>query len=641
MRLRRLAILAVAFTTALLSTLSFAQSAPPSGDTYSYSALPKVNNGSQVLLVVQSGANTYIQFNLSTVPTGATVSKATLRLFVDAVATNGSFNVYPVTSSWNEGTLTWNAAPTLGASIAGPISVTSSTMNQFVLINVTSLVQGWASGSTVNNGLALELVGTTGSFSFDSKESFLTAHQPELEIEIAGPAGATGPQGPQGPIGLTGPAGTTGAIGPIGPIGATGAKGATGNTGATGPVGPTGNNGATGPAGPTGNTGATGATGATGQQGPIGQIGPIGLTGATGATGAQGLMGLTGAQGPTGANGTNGINGAGFNFTGAFSNSTSYKVDDVTTYSGSTYVATLANQSAGTPDTNPTDWTLMAQAGAAGATGSIGPAGATGAQGPQGNTGTQGSQGPIGNTGNTGPQGPIGNTGATGATGATGLMGLTGLQGPAGTNGTNGTNGSGFNFRNAFDNSATYAAYDVVTYNGSSYDATAAITPGGGTPDTNPNWMLMAEAGTAGANGAVGPQGNTGNTGAQGIQGPQGPIGNTGATGATGLTGPAGTTGATGSQGLMGLTGLQGPAGTNGTDGTNGTNGTGFNFRNAFDNSATYSTYDVVTYNGATYDATTAISPGGGTPDTNPNWSLMAQAGAAGATGAVGPAGAT
>ena len=77
MQLRRLVILAAALAMTLLSNFSFAQSAPPSGDTYTYNALPKTANGSQVLLVVQSGCNAYIQFNLATVPTGATVSKAT------------------------------------------------------------------------------------------------------------------------------------------------------------------------------------------------------------------------------------------------------------------------------------------------------------------------------------------------------------------------------------------------------------------------------------------------------------------------------------------------------------------------------------------------------------------------------------
>jgi hypothetical protein len=281
----------------LLSVAALAQSAPPAGDTYTYSALPTQNNGSQVLLAVQSGSNTYIQFNLGTLPTGATVSKATLRLFVDAVVKNGSFNVYPVTSSWTEATLTWNTAPKLGAQVAGPISVTTASMDQFVLIDVTTAVQGWLSGATVNDGLALELVGTTGSFSFDSKESFLTAHQPELEIEVTAPAGATGPQGPTGPTGATG---ATGATGPTGPTGKTGLTGATGNTG---PAGATGPQGQIGPAGPTGATGPTGKTGLTGATGSTGPAGPTGATGATGKTGLTGATGNTGPAGPTGNTG--------------------------------------------------------------------------------------------------------------------------------------------------------------------------------------------------------------------------------------------------------------------------------------------------------------------------------------------------
>ncbi|HEV2348981.1 MAG TPA: kelch repeat-containing protein [Terriglobia bacterium] len=121
---------------------------------------------------------------------------------------------------------------------------------------------------------------------------------------------------------------------------------------------------------------------------------------------------------------------------------------------------------------------LTGPAGAAGPQGPIGLTGATGPQGQIGLTGATGPQGPIGLTGPSGPQGPIGFTGATGATGA---------QGPAGTN------GAGFNFRSAFDPSATYAVNDVTTYNGSAYVATAANSgPSDATPDVNPDWTLMA-----------------------------------------------------------------------------------------------------------------------------------------------------
>ena len=61
-----------------------AQQAPPSADTFALSASPKTNYGPSPLLAVTNGATAFMQFNLSGVPANATVSKATLRLYVDA-----------------------------------------------------------------------------------------------------------------------------------------------------------------------------------------------------------------------------------------------------------------------------------------------------------------------------------------------------------------------------------------------------------------------------------------------------------------------------------------------------------------------------------------------------------------------------
>src|SRR5450631_3307456 len=376
----------------LFSISTLAQQAPPSADTFASSATPTTNYGSSIILVVASGNNTYLKFNLSGVPAGPSVSKATLRLFVDAVVTGGQFDVYnlPSTPSWSESTLKYNTPPpALGASATGghPITVSTSSFNTFVLIDITSTVQGWLTNPSSNNGVALALVGSTGWFSFDSKESFLTAHQPELEIVLNGPAGV---QGPQGPTGATGHAGSAGA------------------------------NGAQGP------QGSTGAAGANGAQGPQG------LTGAKGDTGSAGTMGPIGLVGPQGPAGTNGTNGAGFTFRNAFSSSTAYATNDVVTFNGSTYVAIEANgPSNSNPDVNPA-WTLMAQQGSTGAAGPAGSAGATGPQGPQGLIGTAGPvgpQGPAGSAGTNGAQGP------QGFTGPQGLQGATGPQGPAGSAG--------------------------------------------------------------------------------------------------------------------------------------------------------------------------------------------------------------
>ena len=320
----------------MLFSLSLFAQAPPSADTFVSSSTPKTNYGPGITLVVGSGSTSYLQFNLSGIPAGATVSKATLRLYVDAVVKGGSFDVYQVNNNWGENTLTYSTpAPLLGASVTGghPISISSASWNQFLLIDVTSLVQGWVNGSIANNGLALALTnGSSGYFSFDSKESLLTGNGPELEIGLSGTPGAQGPPGPQGPAG------------------------------------------------------AQGTQGATGPQGPQGQIGPAGPQGATGAQGLQGPPGVDGAQGPQGPQGAA---GQGFNFRAAFDNTASYAAYDVVSFNGSTYNAKAAtNPGDPAPDVNP-NWSVMAQQGAAG------PAGAAGPQGPLGPVGPVGPPGPI------------------------------------------------------------------------------------------------------------------------------------------------------------------------------------------------------------------------------------------------------
>jgi len=174
---------------------------------------------------------------------------------------------------------------------------------------------------------------------------------------------------------------------------------------------------------------------------------------------------------------------------------------------------------------------------------SAGAPGQQGIQGIQGNAGPQGIAGPTGATGAMGAPGQAGPQGPTGLQGIPGMMGATGQPGPQGDPGPQGSAGQGFNFRAAFDPSATYAPYDVVAFSGSSYAAKAAANPGDPAPDVNPNWSLMAQQGATGPPGAIGPQG------------PPGPVGSPGATGPAGQQGSAGTTGPAGPQGSPGMMG--------------------------------------------------------------------------------------
>jgi hypothetical protein len=173
----------------------------------------------------------------------------------------------------------------------------------------------------------------------------------------------------------------------------------------------------------------------------------------------------------------------------------------------------------------------IALAGTPGAQGPPGPQGQQGSVGSQGAAGPQGIPGPAGATGAQGPIGPVGPQGTPGAQGPPGIDGATGAQGAPGAA------GQGFAYKSAFDSTASYSPYDVVSFNGSSYVAKSATNAGDPMPDVNPAWSVMAQQGAAGAQGpagATGPQGPSGSAGAQGQPGSPGPPGSVGGTGAAG-----------------------------------------------------------------------------------------------------------
>jgi hypothetical protein len=190
--------------TLLLSTLclltgAFAQFSP-SQDSYTFSHRGAQNYGTAPTIIVESSSiarppaisNAYIQFDLSSIPssyTGANVSKASLKLFVNGMANAGSFNVDMVNGSWTELGISYNNAPALGTTIASSIPLTTANAHDYVIVDVTSAVQAWLDGSQPNDGIALVANSGLGVL-FDSKENTATSHPPELDIVFAGGGGA-------------------------------------------------------------------------------------------------------------------------------------------------------------------------------------------------------------------------------------------------------------------------------------------------------------------------------------------------------------------------------------------------------------------------------------------------------------------
>jgi hypothetical protein len=164
----------------------------PSQDAFTNSASPSTNYGANVLLDVNGNKQTtYVQFDLSSIPSGANVSQATLKVYVNAVNKAGSFNVNYINGTWAESTITHNTAPALGAAVVSNISLATTDKNQYILMDITPALQAWLNGSQSNDGIALVANGTFHA-SFDSKENTTTSHPPELDVVISGGGTITG-----------------------------------------------------------------------------------------------------------------------------------------------------------------------------------------------------------------------------------------------------------------------------------------------------------------------------------------------------------------------------------------------------------------------------------------------------------------
>jgi TGF-beta propeptide len=206
-------LLPVVLFLGLLSCVRAYAQITPSADAYTNTAASKTNYGGGALLYVNGATEAaYIQFNLASIPSGASISQATLKLYVNGVTTAGSFNVDYANGSWSESKIDASNAPPPGTTIASSVDVTTADKNQYILVNVTPAVEAWLKGSETNNGIVL-VANSSFNATFDSKENTTTSHPAELDIAYASGSGGgtiTGVKTASG-SGLTG-GGTSGTL---------------------------------------------------------------------------------------------------------------------------------------------------------------------------------------------------------------------------------------------------------------------------------------------------------------------------------------------------------------------------------------------------------------------------------------------
>jgi hypothetical protein len=137
-------------------------------------------------------------------------------------------------------------------------------------------------------------------------------------------------------------------------------------------TGPQGERGVPGIPGVDGQHGERGEKGDTGERGADGRDGATGAQGRRGVQGPRGDIGLQGPVGQRGERGEKGEDGKAPQWRGEWKSGTLYKVGDIVSFEGSTWIA-LAPAPSEKPGSNPAVWGLVALKGSDGRPGGRGP----------------------------------------------------------------------------------------------------------------------------------------------------------------------------------------------------------------------------------------------------------------------------
>ena len=165
---------------------------PPTDDTFVYSYSPDYNFGSNTYVSIRdrsdARARIFIRFDLSSIPSGATINLAKIRLYYYEYKVSDpagkQTDVHRVLGSWDESTATWNNKPDIAPTPTSSTNMPSS--YGWVEWTVTDDVQGMVDGSYDNYGWCIkyhdETLTSGYSFAyFYSKE--YDGYDPELYVE--------------------------------------------------------------------------------------------------------------------------------------------------------------------------------------------------------------------------------------------------------------------------------------------------------------------------------------------------------------------------------------------------------------------------------------------------------------------------
>jgi hypothetical protein len=161
----------------------------PSDDTFIRADAPSNNFGSDTKIEVRpdNGADRrgLLKFDLSSIPSNATITSATLYLYETDNKAGQVTYVYRVTSSWDEDSVTWQSWALPGGDFDDSISYFTFIPDQkdcMLTMDITGLVQQWVNGTYPNHGLMLYTTGPNHIISYVTKEDTIASEQPKLDV---------------------------------------------------------------------------------------------------------------------------------------------------------------------------------------------------------------------------------------------------------------------------------------------------------------------------------------------------------------------------------------------------------------------------------------------------------------------------
>jgi len=137
------------------------------------------------------------QFDLSSIPSGASLQSATLELAFQILfgARPGSpepLTIDPLVSSWSEGSITWSNKPAGNSAYRVNAAFPPSGFNPLQL-DVTNLVQAWVDGTIANNGMVMAIPAwesETGHAAAFSQREDGASRAPKLTVIYGSPCSA-------------------------------------------------------------------------------------------------------------------------------------------------------------------------------------------------------------------------------------------------------------------------------------------------------------------------------------------------------------------------------------------------------------------------------------------------------------------